>query len=332
MKNVIKEVFISYEENRKIIGGMPYLSEIDNDDTLVASMKICGDYFRQGLNKNTIDEISEFKEEDESTVLIIRGLPLDINIPPTPYLSRYSLQSMPLTVAVNMAIYDTLGLNPVTYYGENEGHLFRHVIPTKKAINEKSSHGSTYTLGMHVDNCHLPLLPEKIRDKYSSCPEYLSLFGVRCDLNVYTKISLLDSALAQLNAETIRQLEQPDFLLRMPDSFEHPQQFELPLLVENTDGIYYSRFDKEYTVPKNEQAKQAFHQLNDALLSTQAVHYFLLQPGDFMIFKNQRVTHCRESFTPRFNGMDRWLLRLFGVSDMNRMVSIDKNRPYYLAA
>ena len=199
-------------------------------------------------------------------------------------------------------------------------------------MHEKSSHGSTYSLGMHVDNCHLPLLPEKHRQGLSSCPEYLSLFGVRCDLKVYTRVAILDQALKQLDEKTIQQLKQPDYILRMPDSFVNAQQFELPLLVEDEHGVYYARFDKEYTIAKTPAAQAAFDQLGQALLSEQAVNYLLLQSGDFLIFKNQRVTHARESFQARFDGTDRWLLRLFGLSDLDRTIPVDATKPYHIAA
>jgi len=332
MKSYISELFISYEENRKISGAMSYLPDIDNDDTLVASMQICGEALRHGLNEEVQNKIQSFKKDDCCAAFILRGLPLDATIPPTPYRSSQSLQSMPLSVAINLGLYDMMQVNPVTYQGENNGHLFRHVVPSKHAVNEKSSHGSTYTLGMHVDNCHLSLLPEQVQAGSSACPEYLSLFGIRCDLTVFTKLALLDQALAQIDAAGIQQLKQADFILKMPDSFADARKFELPILVQDEKGIYYSRFDKEYTVPKHAAAAQAFDKLETALLSTQAVHRLLLQPGDFLIFKNQRVTHSRESFTPRFNGMDRWLLRLFGVHDLTRMQAVDKSKPYFVVA
>jgi L-asparagine oxygenase len=51
-----------------------------------------------------------------------------------------------------------------------------------------------------------------------------------------------------------------------------------------------------------------------------------------LIFKNQRVTHSRESFAPRFDGADRWLLRLFGINDLKRTVPVNKEKPYCVAA
>jgi len=332
MSNAIKEIFINYEEAHKIRGLITYLNDIDDDNTLIAAMPQCGAALYAALSEEKLNIIKSFKNNNNQAALLIRGLPLDVAVPPTPYQAKLSLQSMPLAVAVNLGLYHLMELNPVTYSGENDGRLFRHVIPSKKAMNEKSSHGSTYTLGMHVDNCHLPLLPEIDRGGLSESPEYLSLFGIRCDLKVFTKVAILDEALTLLDENTIEQLKRPDFILKMPDSFINAKQFELPILVQDKSGVNYCRFDKEYTIAKTEKAQQAFNALGEALLSAKAVNHILLQSGDFLIFKNQRVTHARESFTPRFDGTDRWLLRLFGVSDLTRTIPVDITKPYCIAA
>jgi len=40
------------------------------------------------------------------------------------------------------------------------------------------------------------------------------------------------------------------------------------------------------------------------------------ESGDFLIFKNQEVLHSRESFTAKYDGYDRWLLRVYGASNI----------------
>ncbi len=38
-----------------------------------------------------------------------------------------------------------------------------------------------------------------------------------------------------------------------------------------------------------------------------------LEPGDAVTFLNQRTMHTRNAFEPRFDGTDRWLLRIFAM-------------------
>lgn len=54
----------------------------------------------------------------------------------------------------------------------------------------------------------------------------------------------------------------------------------------------------------------------------------MYQPGDLLIIKNQRLMHCREGFTPRDDGTDRWLIRLFGMSNRDRIIPEIDSMPH----
>jgi len=331
MKNSIQEIFISYAEAKLLQDNQINIPDF-SDYGLLAAMDELGILFRLTLTPNNLSKIIHFKSNRDAVVMIVRGLPCDQDIPATPYYANESLALTQQAVSATLGIYDLLNLYPVTYEGENAGHLFRHIVPAKPAIHQKSSHGSYYTLGMHVDNCHLPLIPEPKERDFSSSPEYLSLFCLRCDLRVYTKVAILDEAIKHLSRDSIHELLQPNFSLTMPESFSNRRERVLPVLIRDQSGVFYSRFDKEYTTPKTKGAQRAFDQLSAALLSQPALHNIMLRPGDFLIFKNQRVTHSRESFTPRFDGTDRWLLRVFGVHDLKRTVAVDAKRWFCLRA
>lgn len=83
------------------------------------------------------------------------------------------------------------GIYPAAYENENDGRLFRHVVPAIAKRDEISSHGSRRKFGFHVDNPDLPLLPEPIAS-LSGCPEFLSLLAVRADHQVQSDISFVD--------------------------------------------------------------------------------------------------------------------------------------------
>ena len=42
-------------------------------------------------------------------------------------------------------------------------------------------------------------------------------------------------------------------------------------------------------------------------------YHIILEPGDFMMFKNKRVLHAREAYQSKYDGNDRWLLRVYGL-------------------
>lgn len=185
------------------------------------------------LGKSLCQQIRGFVADPYLTSMIERNCPRDRDVPPTPYSGVLSPRSTPVACLVSLTMQSLMGINPVVYEGENDGRLFRHVIPSRHSSSHKSSHGSRLRFSYHVDNPDLPLSSEPL-GATSCCPEYLSFFrGV----------------------------------------------------------LETRRFDEPH----------------------------LLLPGDFMVFKNQRVLHARDGFEPQNDGADRWLLRLFAVNDLNRV-------------
>ncbi len=326
---LLKEIYLPYEEAQLLKKRMPEILT-ENEFDLFNSNAHYGTIFRQCVNENILKDLEDFKYQPEVSALIIRGLPVDSHLPPTPYTGNASLFDIKLASSLNIALYNALGIFPVTYKGENDGRLFRDVVPKSYATNEKSSLGSKYTLGMHVDDCHLALVPETSRTSLSIAPEYLSLFGMRCDLRVATKISFLDEVVKRLDRDTIEVLKKSLFELTLPDSFSVREKYTLPILVQDEVGTYYSRFDKEYTNPLTEEARSAFAKFEETLYGNGLVNNIFLQGGDFLIFKNQRVTHSREAFQARFDGTDRWLMRLFGVNDLSRTIPVEHSNRYYV--
>ena len=328
---LLKEIFLPYEEAQLLKKRMPGILT-ENEFDLFNSNAHYGTIFRKCVNEKILKDLQDFKYNPIESALIVRGLPIDSHLPPTPYTAHSNLFDVTLAASLNIALYNTLGIFPVTYKGENDGRLFRDVVPKTYAVHEKSSLGSSRTLGMHVDDCHLPLVPETSRTSLSIAPEYLSLFGMRCDLKVATKISFLDEVVKRLDAETIKVLKKPLFELSLPDSFSTREKYTLPILIQDEAGTYYSRFDKEYTNPLTDEAKSAFTKFEETLYGNGLVHNIFLQGGDFLIFKNQRVTHSREAFQARFDGTDRWLMRLFGVNDLSRTIPVEHSNRYYVTS
>ncbi len=327
--NLLQEVHVSYENAQTLKQKIPRI-HTSCEFTLFSESQGYAESLRASLDPDLVTTLENFRNDSSTTALIIRGLPTDITLPPTPYTGAGNILDIPLIIGINIALYRLMNISPVTYQGENDGRLFRDVVPKKSAVKEKSSYGSAQTLGMHVDDCHLPLVPETSRKGLSIAPEYLSLCGMRCDLRVPTRISFLDKVIELLDEETIRVLKQPLYELTMPDSFASHEKFILPILIQDRDGVYYGRFDKEYTRSLTDAAAKAFQRIEEALYNQKIVNNLYLQKGDFLIFKNQRLTHSREAFVARFDGTDRWLLRLFGVNSLERTVPVNQNLPYYV--
>ncbi|MER5360848.1 clavaminate synthase Cs1 [Streptomyces sp. NPDC002785] len=78
-------------------------------------------------------------------------------------------------------------------------------------------------------------------------------------------------------------------------------------------------YDRELLVPRDPADVEAVAVLSKALDEVrEAVH---LVPGDVLIVDNFRTTHARTPFTPRWDGRDRWLHRVYIRTDRNGQLS-----------
>lgn len=316
----INECHVSYQSaslTRERLGQL----ELKDDHEWLQAAEWIGNQLAHTLSPDTLSAISSFGADVNQSVLIIRGLPIDHHLPPTPYKGYRSPDSLPLASAIHIGLYHLAGIHPIAYRNENNGLLFRHVVPAAKARNQKSSHGSTLTFGFHVDNPDLPLTPEPLKG-CSACPEFLSLMAIRSDLKVRSSVALLDSVLAGLNTGVIEHLCASEYLVARPDSFSQGKKTCLPLLEFDNNGVAFCRYDKENITPLTPRAAAALLMLEAALESQENQISTMFQPGDLLIIRNQRTFHRREGYQPRDDGADRWLIRLFGMKSISRMISI----------
>jgi len=322
----VEEIFISYAEAQQLKEQLGRLSYSSDQQWLDARFWIA-EQLKQILSERSLASLKAFGSNPQNCVLIVRGLPIDSQLPPTPYQGYLGPDHLPLVNSLYLGLYQIAGIEPIAYENENSGQLFRHVVPASHARNEKSSHGSQHTFGMHVDNPDLPLIPESV-SAISGCPEYLSLLAVRCDLKVRSSIALLDSVLKKLNRATIEQLCQPQFLISRPDSFDNSNTTRLPVLLFAEDGTAYCRYDKENISPLTPEAAAALLMLDAELQKPENRIDTSFQPGDLMMLQNQRLLHSREGFQPREDGTDRWLVRLFGMKSLSRMMPVTESTRY----
>lgn len=313
----VQEVYVSYESANKLKSALSNLRFKDDNEWLNVREWL-GNVVKHSLNDEFIKIIQNFKSDDGQCALIIHGLPVDSNLCATPYSGYVPPSKVPLASAIHIGIYQLAQIEPVSYQNENEGFLFRHVVPAVNALSEKSSHGSIFTFGHHVDNPDLPLACEPLTER-SGCPEFLSLMALRSDLKVRSNFILLDNLIAQLSRGVVNELCQPNFRINRPDSFGQSRMSRLPVLVIGEDGVMFCRYDKENTTPLTESAA-ALVMLEAQLQNESLKQHVVYQPGDLLIIKNQRLLHSREGFKSRSDGADRWLARMFGMSTLERIV------------
>jgi hypothetical protein len=279
----------------------------------------------QGLSTKQIEQIKHALFGDTPAVLI-RGLPIDSPLPATPADGYIDESKIPVSLALLLGLYELLKLEIIFYPGENIDRTVRHVVPSISAVQERSSHGSRFTFGMHVDNPHLQLIGEPGLNTKQYCPEFLCLLSMRTQSDVYTNMVFLNDILALLPINTIKTLSKPLYNVKWPDSFgSHSNDSLQPVIFRDELGIYRNRFDLHNVTGINAEARDALGLFGAIAQSETITHQVLLLPGDLLIFNNQRSVHSREGFSPRCNGMDRWLIRLFGIRK-SHLLNGDKNK------
>jgi hypothetical protein len=236
------EVFLSYDEMQSLRRAFSKLTILDCHHAL-ALRPILSQTFRAVVSEDKVARLDQFASSSEH-MLVVRHLPIDEILPPTPCARDLGLYETSLATASILGIFGCIGIHPLAYQGENDDSFIRHVVPKRRAEGTLSSYGSRLDLGMHVDNPHLPLIGEPVQ-ALSACPEYLSLTGIRCELAVPTRLLSVQEVLESLPPEVIHVLEQPLYTIKRPESFsEQRYRVVAPLVLHDSNGRYLCRYNK----------------------------------------------------------------------------------------
>ncbi|UOO82032.1 TauD/TfdA family dioxygenase [Uruburuella testudinis] len=120
--------------------------------------------------------------------------------------------------------------------------------------------------------------------------------------------------LSDLTAEDLQLLQEPYYTITRPASFQESQSLNrLPLLVRQSNGSYHSRFDYHHVSSFSPRHEAALMHFRKQALNKDKWKDLYLKPGQAVTFNNQTTLHTRNGFRPKFDGQDRWLLRVFGL-------------------
>jgi L-asparagine oxygenase len=247
------------------------------------------------------------KWSNESGTLFIRGLPIDEDPPATPLTEdAVPVHQLPLTSAVQLLVMCLLG-EPISYRDEKNGELIQSVHPVSGCEERQENTGSMY-LEFHTEDGFHPYRPD-----------FLSLLGIRQDHGrvARTASASITRALSLLSLDVVDVLRRPEFRIKLASSFGAGDRFAWPRPVLSGDfAAPEICVDMYATQPLTASADWAFGRLRRALESV-AVDV-ALTPGDLLIVDNRTALHARTAFVPRYDGQDRWLRRMFAVTDFRR--------------
>jgi hypothetical protein len=262
----------------------------------------------------------EFQVHSNSEgILLLRGLPVEPNLAQihTPADAGRSTEKLTHVSERCLAMIGSRLGHLVSYIQEKEGDLFQTLAPIKGTEAIQASSGSKTRLQFHRETVFHPY-----------APEYLLLYCLRPDHDraAETTYASITHALPLLSAEHRDLLFQPLFRTGIDYSFGNVQTVKgngpvLPVLYGNRHDPFLN-YDEDLMTAMTPEAQAALDALKDAV--TSVYKGIKLDSGDLLCIDNRRTVHGRSSFTPRYDGFDRWLQRSFVVRDLGESAK-DRN-------
>ena len=263
--------------------------------------------------------LQNFADKGSNTgFLLIRRIPID-ELPNTPENNNCKIGEQ-TTLAKIQSIFVSVISNMITYEAEGYGRLFQDVIPVKSMEKNQTSISSSVELEIHTEQAF-----SKLR------PDILSLACLRGNENAYTYILPVKSIINNVTDAELKMLKMPlwntgvdlsfklnghEFIegdIRGPMSIirgykdkrlenEDPRLiFEDPLLV----------FDQDLMTGITDESNEMIKKIVDIYYKHRLSHN--LTHGEIIFIDNNRAVHGRSPFTPKYDGLDRFLVRCFGV-------------------
>lgn len=185
-------------------------------------------------------------------------------------------------------------------YPEECDSYFQDIVPVKTNSSLQTSSSSDQPLEIHTEQAFS-------EDR----PNFLSLACLRGDPNAVTYILSLDTLLQNLTQEEVECLKMKEWLCRVDLSFIRggaKDTLRGPMAIIQDDGKKLV-FDQDLMTGLTHRADKLIERIVD--IYEQHKTEIVLESGDVLIIDNRKNVHGRSTFTPRYDGTDRFLIRCF---------------------
>ncbi|WP_405493549.1 TauD/TfdA family dioxygenase [Streptomyces sp. NBC_00096] len=256
------------------------------------------------------EPLLDFAEGTSRTgYLLLRGLRIG-ELPPTPTGHEANALDGHPTSGTMALVADLVG-SLIGYQDEKGGALIHDVHPVRGEETRIENSGSV-AFDFHTENVHHPLRPD-----------FLGLLCLRQDhdAEAATRVASVREAESLLTEEQRRVLRSPRFHSAYPTSFARnipgprPTAGPHPVMF-GREGQSFMRFNSHNTTAADAEGKAALEALSAALETV--CRDVVLSRGDLVLVDNHIAAHGRSSFTPRYDGADRWLRRCYSLRSTPR--------------
>jgi L-asparagine oxygenase len=259
------------------------------------------------LPASLLEAVRRYRHESgENGILLIGNLPIDEDaLPDTPGLWGSVERAATVPAAVSLLIGLQLG-EVVAYRAEKDGAMVQNVLPVRGMEASQSNAGSE-PLDFHVENAFHP-----------HRPDYVGLLCLRSDHKkiAETLVSSIRQAFPAISEADLDILRKPRFVTEAPPSFGTDGHTAPHAILDASSEDPNIVLDFQATTALDDDAKGALKRLCSAL--SEVAVSVVLQPGEMVLADNRIVLHARSLFTPRYDGRDRWLHRVYVSLDHRR--------------
>jgi L-asparagine oxygenase len=267
-----------------------------------------------GLPASLEQEIAAFARcPDTPGVMLVDGLPVDPELPPTPEGRAVIDRSSFVGEGCLLGLSRILG-EPIGFLSEKSGDLIHNVTPVAAGAYTQSNQGSKVFLNYHNDSVY-----DSDGHYHRYNPDFLILLCLRADreghaLTYYADARDVSRALTPQDRELLRQ---PLYRMAAPSTYTREraggqQVWSQPYAVlsgpEDTPEIAVAANGITAVTP---EAQAALDRLLTALDDPRVHGVVALRPGNALLINNRKGLHARSVFEPTFDGRDRWLLRTY---------------------
>jgi hypothetical protein len=221
-----------------------------------------------------------------------------------------------MTLTNMFGIVNLMNACAFAYASENDGQVVRDVVARSDAIDELSSQGWGSELPWHMDGAFRPLIERKLvaLSDLSQAPRWLVFGVIYGSREVPLTFVSVEDVLARLSKRDINALCQPEFDVHSSASFSPPRVTRgLSILIPEENGHYFSRFNQIRCFGTTDSARKALSAFSEVLLEPEIRYRIDIEAGDVVVLDNWRSLHMRLAYLPHWNGMDRWLLRIYAA-------------------
>jgi len=243
--------------------------------------------------------------------LLFTNLPMDDALPKTPPGNTFKVGEKTSLSKIQGILISAMG-NMIAYEAEGYGRLFQDVVPIQSMAKNQTSLSSDIELEIHTEQAF-----SKLR------PDILSLACLRGDEKAYTYILPVGRILENCSSREIQMLREPLWMIGVDLSFKlHGQSFidgdvRGPIAIltgpEHDPELI---FDQDLMKGITPEAENLVKKIVEIYYHHRIAH--CLQPGEIIFVDNRRAVHGRSSFSPKYDGYDRFLVRCFAALDYEK--------------